>query len=140
MNLDIITAIIASLGLGGLVGTILQSFLSNRNKVFEDEFREKGKRYKAIMILMWTSLNPKSELAHLKLYREDIPNADTLRKELKLELYNMMLYAGDNVIRSLKQFIKKTTHENYSKVALEMRKDLYGKKTNINFNDIKIEL
>lgn len=45
MNLNIITAIIASLGLGGLIGTILQSFLSNRNKIFEDEFREKGKRY-----------------------------------------------------------------------------------------------
>ncbi len=140
MNLDIITAIIASLGLGGLAGTILQSLLSNRNKMFEDEFKEKGKRYKAMMILMWTSLNPKSELFHLKLYRKDIPNAERLRKELKLELYNMMLYAGDNVIRALKLFIKKTTHESYSKVALEMRKDLYGKKTNINFDDIKIEL
>ncbi len=140
MNLDIITAIIASLGLGGLVGTILQSFLSNRNKVFEDEFKEKGRRYKAIMILMWTSLDPKSELSHLKIYREDIPNVEALHRELKLELYNMMLYAGDNVIRSLKQFIKNTSHQNYSKVALEMRKDLYGKKTKIDFDDIKIEL
>lgn len=140
MNLDLITAIIASLGLGGSIGTILQSFLSNKNRVFEDEFKKKAERYKAIMILMWTSLNPKSELKHLKLYREDIPNTETLHKELKLELYNMMLYAGDNVMRSFKLFVKKINHENYSKVALEMRRDLYGRKTKINFDEIRIEL
>jgi hypothetical protein len=140
MSLDVVTAIIASLGLGGLVGTILQSFMSNRNKVFEDAFSKKAERYKAIMILMWTSLDPKSELRHLKFFRSDIQNTETLRRELKLELYNMMLYAGDNVMRSFKQFVKKPNHKNYAKVALEMRKDLYGKRTNIDFDEIKIEL
>ncbi len=135
-----ITPIIASLSLGGLIGTILQSFLLKRNRVFEDEFKHRAKRYKAIMILMWASLNPKRELKHLRVFREDITNIETLKRELKLELYNMALYGGDNVIRSLKKFIKKINHENYSRVALEMRKDLYGKKTNITFDDIKIDL
>ena len=75
-----------------------------------------------------------------RLYRENILNIETLHRELKLKLYNSLLYAGDNVIYSLRKFIEKNNHQNYSKVALEMRKDLYGKNTRINFNDIKIEV
>lgn len=140
MGIEIITAIIASLGLGGLIATFVQSYLQNRSKVVERAFDFKEKRYKAIMILMWTSLNPKSELKHLKLFRDDIPNTSTLQRELKLELYNSMLFAGDNVIKSLRRFIEQSNHQNYSQVALEMRRDLYGKKTKIDFEDIKIRL
>lgn len=140
MNLEVITTIIASLGLGGLVATIVQSVLASHNNTQEDQFKFKGSRYKSIMILMWTSLNPEKELEHLRLYREDILDAETLQRELKLELYNMMLYAGDNVIRSFKQFVNENSHENYAKVAFEMRKDLYGKKTHINFEEIKTSI
>lgn len=92
------------------------------------------------MILMWTSLNPARELEHLRLFREDIPDIETLQRELKLELYNMMLYANDNVIRSFKQFVNDNSHENYSQVAFEMRKDLYGKNTRIDFDEVKVNL
>jgi len=65
MNLGIITAILTSLGIGGLIGNFVQSFLQSRRKINEHEFKLKEQRYKALMILMWTSLNPKSELKHL---------------------------------------------------------------------------
>ena len=140
MDLGTITTILTSLGIGGLIGNFFQSFLQSKGKVNEREFNFKEQRYKALMILMWTSLNPKSELKHLRFYREDILDIKTLHRELKLELYNSLLYAEDNVIYSLRKFIEKINHQNYSSVALEMRKDLYGKKTKINFEDIKIKL
>ena len=140
MDLGTITTILTSLGIGGLIGNVFQSFLQSKGKVNEREFNFKEQRYKALMILMWTSLNPKSELKHLRFYREDILDIKTLHRELKLELYNSLLYAEDNVIYSLRKFIEKINHQNYSSVALEMRKDLYGKKTKINFEDIKIKL
>lgn len=55
MNSEVITTIIASLGLGGLVVTIVQSVLASHNNTLEDQFKFKGIRYKSIMILMWTS-------------------------------------------------------------------------------------
>jgi hypothetical protein len=138
-NIDILTAIIASLSLGGLLSVLLQNILQNRTKVFEQGFSFKETRYKAIMILMWADVNPQSELKHLKVYRDDIPNQEALIRELKLELYNAVLYAGDEVLKALAIFIKDPHHQNYSRVALAMRRDLYGKKTKIEFDDIKIE-
>lgn len=140
MNTETVLSIIASLSLGGVIATFFSSYLSSRDKINESNFKFKEQRYKAIMILMWTSLSPKSELKHLKIYRPDIPNSKTLLVELKLELYNALLYAGDDVIISLKKFIANTNHKTYSEVALQMRKDLFGKKTSLNFEDIEISL
>ncbi len=50
-----------------------------------------------------------------------------------------MLYAKDNVLISLKNFVENPGDKNYIKTALEMRKDLYGSKTKINLEDIKIK-
>ncbi len=62
MNTEIITAIIASLGVGGLLGTWLQSFLQSRSKITDHNFEFKEKRYKAIMVLMYAYLDPKMSL------------------------------------------------------------------------------
>ncbi len=140
MNIDIATAIIASLSLGGLLSIFLQSILQNRSRIFEQQLSFKEKRYKAIIVLMYANLNPKSELKHLKIYREDISDHEALIRELKLELYDGMLYAGDEVLKSLRVFIEEPNHQNYSSVALAMRRDLYGKKTKIEFDDIKVDL
>jgi hypothetical protein len=98
------------------------------------------KRYKAIIMLMWARLDQKNGLKLLKLHRPDIPDTESLVQELKTELYNAMLYAQDDVLKCLRIFIESPDHQSYFNVALAMRHDLYGKKTRIEFGDIKIDL
>jgi len=130
-------SIFSAIGIGSLIAVMLKAIFDNINKVSEKNFDLKETRYKALIILMWTYINPKREFDHLKLYRTDIKNIDYLRRELILELYEMLLYAGDNAIKIFKIFIEEPTYQNYTKVIVEMRKDLYGKDTKIKFEDIK---
>jgi hypothetical protein len=53
--------------------------------------------------------------------------------------YHSALYSSDDVILSLKEFIKTPSQETYIKVAQVMRKDLWGKKTKLDFNDIRLD-
>lgn len=128
------------LGIGSLFGIFFQSYLDRKNKVGLSQFKLKESRYKATIILMWTKLNPKKELKHLRYYRNDISNLMVLEREIKLELYNSLLFAGDNVIKALKNFIKEPNHKNYSVTVLEMRKDLYNNNTKIVFKDVEVQL
>lgn len=138
MDIEIFTLILSSLGLGSLLAILIQNYLQSKTRISERLFDFKESRYKAIAILMWTYLSPKSELKHLKFYRSDIPNLSTLKRELLLELYNSMLFASDDVLKVLKAFIQSPSEENYSRVILEMRRDLYSKNTKLNLEDIKI--
>jgi len=125
------------LGFGSLIAIFLKAVLDNINKVSEKNLELKEIRYKAIIILMWAYINPKKEIDHLKIYRADIKDQNMLRRELILELYNMLLYAGDVVVKIFKLFIAQPNYENYVKVIIEMRRDLYGKKTKIKFQDVE---
>lgn len=138
-NLQTILPILTSFGFGGLITILIKSYLDNRRKKFEHEFNQKEKRYKAIMIQMWASINPDTELEHLQRFRPDVTSKEMLFRELELELYNGVLYASDDVLKQLRKFISKRDYQSYLNVALAMRKDLYGKKSKITFNDLKIE-
>ena len=130
-------SIISGIGIGGLLSVFLQAIFNHLSKVGEKNLELKETRYKAILILMWTYINPKEEMSHLRQYRSDIKNEYALRRELILELYEMLLYASDAVVKIYKSFIAEPNYENYSKVIIEMRKDLYGKSTKIKFQDIE---
>jgi len=91
------------------------------------------------MIQMWASINPDTELEHLQKFRPDITSKDMLFRELELELYNGVLYASDDVLRSLRSFISKRDYQFYLNVSLAMRKDLYRKKSKITFDDLIIQ-
>lgn len=139
ISLQSILPLLTSFGLGGLITLVIKSYLDNRNRRFEDEFSHKEKRYKAIMIQMWASINPDKEISHLQKFRPDITSNDMLFRELELELYNGTLYASDDVLKKLRKFIATKDYQSYLIVALAMRKDLYGKKSKIKFDDLRIE-
>ena len=139
INVQTIITIITSFGLGSLIALFVKSHLDKRNKAFEDQFSHKEKRYKALMVLMWASINPDSELKHLQQFRSDITTQELLFNELQLELYNGILYASDDVLKTLKQFISAKDYPTYLKVALAMRKDLYGRKSKLIFEDIELK-
>jgi len=88
---------------------------------------------------MWAAIDFETELDKLKKYRPNITTKEILIKELQLELYNGILYADDDVLKTLKVFIPNLDYNSYLNVALAMRKDLYGKRSKIKFDDLKIE-
>lgn len=135
--LVIINSLFSIIGVGSLIGILITSHLNEKSRLNEKNFELKEKRYKANIILMWAYINPKKELHFLQKYRNDIKDIGVLRRELILELYEMLLYADDKVIKIFKKCIDTPSYENYSKVIVEMRKDLYGKSTKIKFEDIE---
>jgi hypothetical protein len=50
----------------------------------------------------------------------------------------MILFASDQVIRSLNLFIADPTEDNYYILTINMRKDLYGLKTKLRPTSLKL--
>lgn len=94
------------------------------------------KRYLAIMILMFTALDPKKQLEKLAYHRPEIKNFSDLKNELELETLNSLMFANDKVVKALKEFTQNPTKSNYIKTAVAMRRDLWGGKTNITIDDL----
>lgn len=70
-------------------------------------------------------------LEKLQQFRPDIKSREELINEIRVELFNGVLYANDQVVYAMGNFLKAPSHESYLKVVSSMRKDLWGKKTKI---------
>lgn len=124
--LENVILILSGLGLGGLLGVFVKSFLDKQHHKFSKVFEYKEARYKAIMILMWVAVYPTEyELSKLKQHRPDIKNLDDLDKELSLEYHNVMLFASDDTLRSFKIFLQSKNIDTWKTTVRAMKKDLY---------------
>ena len=79
---------------------------------------------------MYAYINPKA-LKNIKLRRPEIRNINDLKDELNTEWVNSWMFADDRTIKSFKNFIEKPNEKTFSETILSMRKDLWGKKTNL---------
>ena len=50
-----------------------------------------------------------------------------------------MLYAPDSVLLSIKKFIVNPNNDNFMKTAIEMRKDLWKKKTKLKISMLSLK-
>lgn len=126
MDAQILITVLFSLGIGGLLGVFAKSFLDKQQHKFSKVFEYKEARYKAIMILMWVTMNPTEfELDKLMKHRPDIRNINELDEELKLEYHNAMLFASDEVLSAMSDFLEKKNIEAWKVVTKAIRKDLY---------------
>jgi|SRR3989344_9086690 len=124
--LENIILILSGLGLGGLLGVLAKSILDKQHHKFSKVFEYKEARYKAIMILMWVSMNPTEyELSKLKQHRPDIKSLDDLDKELSLEYHNAMLFASDETLKSFEIFLQSKNIDSWKATVRAMKKDLY---------------
>lgn len=90
-----------------------------------------GGFFGAILIQMLTVLDPERGLQKTKKFRPDFESVEDVKEELKIEMLNAILFANDEVIKSMAEFSKNPNHEHYIKSAAAMRRDLWGTKTNI---------
>jgi hypothetical protein len=135
MTTEIILTIIGTLGLGTIIGAYFQSNFQHSKELKMDNHKFKRARYGSILIQMLTLLDPKHH-DRVSRIRPDLKNIDDLREELKTELLNAVLYANDDVIKSLSVFNKSPNYENYLNTVSSMRKDLWGKNTKISSKDL----
>lgn len=125
-----IVSMLTALGVSGLLVAFFQHRFEHQKEVRGLEHDLKEKRYKATNILMLTLLDP-AGLKHIRDHRPDLRNMDDVMKELRTEALNSFLFASDDVIRSLTEFIARPGHDRYIKAAVSMRKDLWGTETSI---------
>ena len=131
MEIQDILKILGLLGFGGIAGAYFQSKFEYLRQKNEDIHELKRKRYDAIIIKMLTLIDKPKGLEKLKLFRPDLKSYDDLRDEIKVELLNSILFSSDSVILSIGEFIQNPTWETYMDVVVQMRKDLWGKRTKI---------
>jgi len=128
---EIVISLLTALGLAGILGAFFQSRFERQKQVQEQEHELKRRRYGAILILMLTKLDPKSGLPHVHEIRPDLKNIGDVEKEIEMELLNGFLFASDDVLKSMADFIRGPNHTTYVKTAVSMRRDLWGRKTSV---------
>jgi len=128
---EILISILTALGFGGILGAYFQSQFERQKQIQEQEHELKRKRYGAILVLMLMRLNPKDGLSHAHAIRPDLKNVDDVEREIESELLHGFLFASDDVIKSISEFIRTPSHSSYYRTAVSMRKDLWENKTSV---------
>lgn len=131
-SLQIIVSLLAAIGVGSVFGAYFQSLFQHQKQIKEHEHGIKRQRYGCILILMLTKLDPKTGLPHIREIRPDLHDLNDIEKEIEVELLNGVLFASDDVIKSMSEFIRNPSYSSYIKTATSMRNDLWGKKTSVN--------
>jgi hypothetical protein len=121
--------LLTAIGLGGLLGAYFQARFQRRAQIGQHEHELKQKRYLCILILMLTKLNPVVGLAKTRAIRPDLKTTEDIDDELLTELLNGFVYANDDVLRSLAEFIRTPDHQSFVRASVAMRKDLWGKRS-----------
>ena len=137
MNYETLFSVVGTLGIGAIVGAYAQARFQRQKDLSTDEHNLKRKRYGSILIQMLTVLDPES-LPKLGEFRDDLKSLDDVQHELKTELLNAVLFANDEVVRCLAEFIRERSQRCYLKTATAMRKDLWGKSTKITEFDLAV--
>ena len=104
--ITLITALIAALGIGSILGAFFQSRFEQQKQVKQQEHELKQRRYGAILILLLTKLNPKTGLTKTRAIRPDLQTVSDVANEIETEFLNSFLFASDEVIGALANFIK----------------------------------
>ena len=149
-----IISILTLLGIGGILGAFIKSFLETKKELELKNQKIKEEKYRSILGFMRCVINPDSLKDHM--ITEDAVRAFKLPQktiyelkgeELKKRLiqliegsyFHSMLYAPDSVLLSIKKFIVNPNNDNFMKTAIEMRKDLWKKKTKLKISMLSLK-
>jgi len=132
-----IISLLIAIGFGGILGAYFQSRFQRQKEIEEDIHNLKRKRYGSILIQMLTVLKP-DNLAKAQEFRPELKTVEDFFEEIKTEALNGILFASDEVIESMIEFIRNPNKNSYLKTVVAMRKDLWGKDTSINEETLDI--
>ena len=132
-----ILAFLTALGLGGILGNLLTSYVQRHNEVKRDEHNLKQKRYFCIMSLMRAKLDI-SHLYKVTAFVPDIRDEASLDEELASELLNSIVFASDDVINSFANFLSKPDLDTFTATAKAIRRDLWGSRSKVSMDSIEL--
>ncbi len=140
ISIELFLSFLTAIGLGSILGAYFQYRFQYKKDLKNEEYEWKRKRYAAIIIQMLTVLQfEKHGTRFVKDHRPDLNTLEDFIDEIKSELLHGIIFANDEVIYTITNFIKNRDYNSYTKAVVAMRKDLWGKKTKIKeeiFKDI----
>lgn len=155
-----IITLIGYMGIGGIIGGIIVGHLQYRwnkktelYKIHWTRFSEielktrtlNENKYRSILVFMRCVIKPENA----NQFNIDDPNIQKLKNENEIKeyaknkliefYYNSLLYASDEVLGKIKQFIYTPSESNFIQTAIEMRKDLWkNERTEINEKNLAL--
>jgi hypothetical protein len=139
-----IISLITALGVGSVIGIVIKSIL-DRNAELKIKLKTiNEEKYRTILIYMSIVINP-SNKDHFILNDNNLYELKTepeissyALSKLQEYYYQSLLYASDDVMRTLKLFLSNRDREHYIVTAQKMRLDLWNNKTKLEFLEIEI--
>ena len=133
MNFENILNVLIPLFIGGFIVHYVHVLWERKSSQLLNKQEYKEKRYKQIILLMLGLLDfeKNKQIIQNEMDMPHIKNKEDLIYELKSELNNMILYASDKVLEATNNFIQNPSQSNFYKVAIGMRKDLWGGKISL---------
>lgn len=131
-------SLLVAFGVGSLFTVVLQHWLQNRSRKDSRLEELKSKRYLATIIMLIAKLEPTYGLDKIHSHRPDISNLDDLNNELKTELFNALLFASDDVVKTFSTFLRKPTSSNYQRTVMAMRKDMFNSRTQLTSDSLDL--
>jgi len=139
MDINIIISLFAGLGFGSILTAIVSSFLDKKKETDLNLARILEDKYRGLLVFMACALDIEKKKYFTINEQVAQKTSQDYMNQIREYYYHSTLYSSDDVILSLKDFIKTPSQEEYIKVAQAMRKDLWGRKTKIDFNDIRLD-
>jgi len=134
---EILTALVSAF-IGGILATYLKSYLDKKSQIELSKQKINEDKYRSMLIFMACALDiSKKRYFSLNEQHSNESSSDYLN-QIKEYYYHSILYSSDDVILSIKRFIENPSQDNYVIVAKEMRKDIWGEKTKLTFEKIKL--
>jgi hypothetical protein len=131
---------VTGLGVGGIVGAYFAELFRRRTETQLAEFEERITRFRSTLIHMQVLLHP-DQIAHLPVDVRQAYNLKT-KKDIQDTLFGeysrMVLFASDGVLQTMKSFMANPSPNGYWATLAEMRKNLWGKKTRLTHDELKI--
>src|SRR3989338_403557 len=131
MNIETILSVLGLLGIGGITGSYLQH-LWNQKRETESKIQNINERsYRSTLVFMRCFLKPEnlSQFTIEDTNMTKLKNTKEIREYAKAKLmefyYVGVLYAPDDVLIKIRQFIKNPSETNFVKTAIAMRRDLW---------------
>src|SRR5260370_40126232 len=124
MDAGLITGLIAGLRIGSVSTAWIQYLLKRREAAYQSHRKDLEARYRVVILLMYAAFDFEGNKTALRINRPDLTNQKSVLDELTAEWYNMMLFASEETLRSLRTFIENPDKNNLRSTASAMRKDL----------------
>jgi hypothetical protein len=118
------TGLIAGLGIGSGVTAWIQHALKLKETAYQSQRQELEKRYRVIILLMYAAVDFEGNKKTLQIHRPDLENLQAVLEELKAEWFNMLLFASQKTLETLKNFVQTPNKTSLQRAALAMRQDL----------------